>query len=602
MKPSRLKYTIERMSGMPSTVRKMMESSSFLASPLADSPENHRHHSLPTISDNSIREIDLSTFSPFGLSTSGTNDILNKKEHISGDQLIDDFRGDQNDFLKAVDRRIMKMRRHYRSIASNSPSRRILVVGAGPVGLRCAIGAALAGNQVTIIEQHESEARARYLGLFPPEQQYLATIGAPKSMFPEVSIKGIPKRAVTLPDLQLFLKAVALKVGVALWLRSKAIFNKNSLKKGAIQCVFCPSRLNPASPRASQMVCLNEKKSNGMGQEKTLNFDIIVDATGTHSDLKRILFGKRIVGFRTIGKKGMLFDGSDAAIYHSKAAPTGASFLLDQANKINRWEEFVEKTLHGHADILDNIGCFVGNIDRSVFYDDRSLDLSDYCPPDWLWKQIPRPINNGFKSQERFQSGSSGVNNNIFRIQFEGPFPQNFKGSRTIDLLHKRKRAPIDIISAFIKTSGAGAHIHKENWSRYCSIENGSTNPVQNTASLFTCQLTGIQTFPDTPSLWGVITGSRDKEYFIAGDAAQSAWYRFGTGILDGFYSASIFDELLRIDKTEKIRLVTRWERYLRQRAVQVLYSIYSHQQLLKENLFMDKMLENLCSDNTLTF
>jgi hypothetical protein len=66
---------------------------------------------------------------------------------------------------------------------------------------------------------------------------------------------------------------------------------------------------------------------------------------------------------------------------------------------------------------------------------------------------------------------------------------------------------------------------------------------------------------------------------------------------MDGFYSASIFDELLRIDEIEKPRLVMRWERYLRQRAVQVMYSIYLHEQMLNESPFMNQMLEKLCSD-----
>jgi flavin-dependent dehydrogenase len=496
----------------------------------------------------------------------------------------------------------MKMRRRYRSTASQSPSRRILVVGAGPVGLRCAIGAALAGNRVAVIEQHESEARARFLGLFPPEQQYLAAIGAPKRMFCEVSVKGAPKRAVTLPDLQIFLKAIARKVGVEIWMQSRAIFEKNRLQAGAIQCVFCPSALSPASPRFSQMVCLNGKQSSGMGQKQTLNFDMIVDATGAHSDLKQTLFEKRIVGFRTLGKDAILFEGSDAAVYHAKGAPPGVSFPFDQENQTHRWSEFVEKTMQGHADIRDTIGCFVGNIDRFVFNDKRSLDLSDHCPPDWLWKPIPRPTANGPKPQERRQQGASGGEHDIFRLQFEGPFPQRFNGSRTVDWLHRKKRTPTDIIAAFIQTAGAAADIHQANWNRYCSIENGSQYPVQNTAAWFTCQLTGVQTVPDTPSLWGVIPGSRGKEYFIAGDAAQSPWYRFGVGILDGFYSASIFDELLRNDKTEKERLVARWERYLRQRAVQVLYAVYIHQQLLKKDLFMDKMLKRLNSDHPLTF
>lgn len=598
-------HTLERMSGMPSTLRKWISCSSFFESPRTEFPENqllNRQPLFPSFPETTVRAIDHPASLPFCLSTSSANDLPYENKHISGDQFVDDSRGDQNNFLKAVDDRIMNMQRHYRSNSHDSPAKRILIVGAGPVGLRCAIGAAMAGNRVAVIEQYESDARARYLGLFPPEQQYLAGIGAPKSMFSELSIKGIPKRAVTLPDLQLFLKAIALKVGVEVCLHSQAIFDKNDLQAGSIQCVFCPPVFHQSSSDISQMVCLNGCQSSGMGQKQTLNFDIIVDATGTHSDLIRTLFGTRVAGFRTIGRDGILLEGSDAATYQSREAPAGASFLFDPAEDIDRWAEFIQKTLQGHPDIIDTIDCFVGNIDRSVFGKNRSIDLSNYCPSDWLWKLIPKTLNHDVKSQEKFQRGSFGVDNDIFRIQCEGPFPQYFKGSRTIDLIYKTKRAPIHIISAFVKTAGADSYIHKENWERYCSIENASKNPVQNTASLFTCRLTGIQTFPDSPSLWGVIPGSRDKEYFVAGDAAHSAWYRFGVGILDGFYSASMFDELLRVDKTEKARLVTKWERYLRQRAVQVLYSIYSHQQLFKEDLVMEKMLDNLFSGNSLTY
>jgi hypothetical protein len=604
MKSTKLKYTLERLSGMPETIRKLIASPSFLTSPSAEFSANnqiHTHHSGSSFVDKSKHKIDFSNFAPFSLSEIGENDIPKQHQEIAGNQFIDDSLGDQNDFIKEVDRRLTNMRRHYRSKAANLPSRRILVVGAGPVGLRCAIGAALAGNQVTIIEQYGGETRARYLGLFSPEQEYLAGIGAPKSMFTEVSLKGIPKRAVTLPDLQLFLKTIALKVGVEVWLNSKAVFEMDSLKEGAIQCVFYPSNLNPASHLTSQMTCLKDKHSKGMGQKNTVKFDVLVDATGAHSDLKRILFGKQLVGFRTICKDELIFGGKDANIYQSKTAPAGAAFLFDQANKINRWEEFVEKVLEEHTDIVDNIDCFVSNIDRSIFSNNRSFDLSNYCPPDWIWKLIPRQINNDFTSQERFQRGSSGVNNDIFRIQFEGPFPQNFKGSRTIELLRKKKRAPKDIIATFIKTSDSEAYINKEGWNRYCNIENGSKVPAQNTASLFNFQLTGIRTNPDRHSLWGIIPGTKNKEYFIAGDAAQSAWYRFGSGIMDGFYSASIFDELLRIDENEKQRLVMRWERYLRQRAVQVMYSIYLHEQLLKDSPFMHRMLEELYSDTKYT-
>ena len=166
-----------------------------------------------------------------------------------------------------------------------------------------------------------------------------------------------------------------------------------------------------------------------------------------------------------------------------------------------------------------------------------------------------------------------------------------------MDLLRKKNRNPIDVAVAFLQTSGADRHIDQQAWNRYCSMENGSSKLAQNTASLFNCQLTGIHTSPDRASLWGLIPGTTDKQYFIAGDAALSAWYRFGAGIMDGFYSATIFDQLLYMDEAASVKLVMRWERYLRQRAVQVLYSIYLHEEMLKESSFMRQMLDRLCSD-----
>ena len=166
--PSPPQHTLERMSGMPSTLRKWISCSSFFESPRTEFPENqllNRQPLFPSFPETTVRAIDHPASLPFCLSTSSANDLPYENKHISGDQFVDDSRGDQNNFLKAVDDRIMNMQRHYRSNSHDSPAKRILIVGAGPVGLRCAIGAAMAGNRVAVIEKYESDARARYLGL-----------------------------------------------------------------------------------------------------------------------------------------------------------------------------------------------------------------------------------------------------------------------------------------------------------------------------------------------------------------------------------------------------------------------------------------------------
>lgn len=488
------------------------------------------------------------------------------------ERFLDDSQLAPGALHQRIDHRLEALRRQYRASAGNSPLRRVLVIGAGPVGLRCAIGAALAGHQVTVLEQYGRETRARYLGLFAPEQHFLADLGAPRSMFVELALKGLPKRLVTIADLQDYLKAVALKLGVELRWYAHASFTRSGLASGLVEYV------SHASGSRSARVA----------------FDVLVDATGVHSQLRHLLVGKRVAGFRTLGRDTLACEGTDPDTYFSPEAPGGARFLVDQLQQLDTWEGFVHRAEQLHPAIFDSVDCFVSNIDQSIFGDGRVPDLKSHCPPDWIYERFSRPRAPHMDAQGASAESRPDAEPALFRLHIEGPFPRSVQG--LAEHLRKLGRAPVDVIAAFLEVAGAAKHIDRDGWHRYRVLENGSPEPAHNTASIFRCRLEGLRTQPDRVTLWGQLPGAGDREFFIAGDAAQTPWYRFGVGIMDGFHSAAVFDELLQLNQGDRAHRVLQWERYLRLRAVQVLFSTYLHEQHLRTSAVMRELLTTLCS------
>jgi hypothetical protein len=112
------------MSGTPETVRKWLILPSFLKSPIAEPRADSKNH-----------KIDFSNYYPFCLSEKGKNNLPKQHEEIAAHQFIDDSQLNQENFKREVDRRLTNMMHHYRSNNSSSPSRRIVVPGAGPIGL-----------------------------------------------------------------------------------------------------------------------------------------------------------------------------------------------------------------------------------------------------------------------------------------------------------------------------------------------------------------------------------------------------------------------------------------------------------------------------------
>ena len=528
-----VEHTLERMSGMSATTRAALRSRAFWQQPPDAAP-------LSSVE---------ATGAP-GADATGAPDSFAIDLAAACDRFPDDLRLAPDALRRCIAQRLDALARRYRA-AAGGPPRRVLVVGAGPVGLRCAIGAALAGHQVTVLEHRGRETRARYLGLFAPEQHFLADLGAPRSMFVELALKGVPKRLVTIADLQGYLEAIARELGVELHWGARASFTQRALAEGAVEY------RSPASG----------------GRAARVAFDLLVDASGTGSELRQLLVGERVVGFRTLARDALAWDGTDPDRYFShEAAPGGAGFLAEPARQTAAWASFAGRASQLHPALLDSLDCFVGNFDPSIFIDGRVPDLKRHCPPDWIYERFSRP-------------GSA----ELFRVHLEGPFPRGAR--RLVEHLRERGRGPTDVIAAFLETAGASMTIDRAGWHRYQQLENSAPEPAHNTACIFRCRLAGVQTRPDRPTLWGPIPGAADREYFIAGDAAQAPWYRFGVGIMDGFHSATVLDELLRVDRGERAHRVLRWERYLRRRAVQVLFSTQLHEQRLRESPAMLELL-----------
>lgn len=90
--------------------------------------------------------------------------------------------------------------------------RRIFIVGAGPVGLRCAIELAMLGAQVVIIEKRGSFRRENILHLWPWVVNDLTALGA-KVLYPQFCASSAYFHIGT-RELQCLLLKVSLLLGV----------------------------------------------------------------------------------------------------------------------------------------------------------------------------------------------------------------------------------------------------------------------------------------------------------------------------------------------------------------------------------------------------
>lgn len=107
------------------------------------------------------------------------------------------------------------------TLNSRQKRRHVLVLGAGPGGLMAAVQLRLRDHEVVICEQREEYTRNRFIGVYKEVAHLMASLGMPESMtYDFTHYRG--KRGIMLADIQTFLHAVALKLGVVIYTGSVA--------------------------------------------------------------------------------------------------------------------------------------------------------------------------------------------------------------------------------------------------------------------------------------------------------------------------------------------------------------------------------------------
>lgn len=426
-----------------------------------------------------------------------------------------------------------------------------------------------------------------------------------------ITPEGTSKRGITLCDLQDYLTAVALKLGVVVYTNAHASWTAESLQRGIIKGSYRKSGKSVTEARQEGITKrhYDSKLLLPSDEEVELCFDLVVDATGSASTLRADLLGHHRVG--------RLKDIARLALQHD--ARLGTYFDPQRDDHVNsrigsvNWDSFVKRVLDGSArDTVYNLVC---NMPVSIFCDPEnapSIALANIrgragCEPfpDWFYYLFPKYSE--FSSANHSIIGG-GAENDVelrvdkpFRVHFEGPFPHEWKGVDVAKQLATKWTPPqmardlLDLIGPPVS-----GQISSEGWRAFVDQECSFANPAQNTISAFMCEFFGVITQPaaERATLHGVIPGSEDHiQYYILGDAIQTPWYRFGIGLFDGFHSVSVFRLCLEAEKSkvDSHSLILALEQRMRIRAVQVLMSLDLHLDMLTQDeafaTFLDRVI-----------
>ncbi|WP_298770788.1 NAD(P)-binding protein [uncultured Shewanella sp.] len=450
-------------------------------------------------------------------------------------------------------------------VAGISTPKRIVIAGAGPAGLTTAIECAMRGHNVTVLEKHGRPIRSRIVGIFRHEERYLSSLGAPRSLRSEIAPSYADKSTIWLFDLIFFLRVVALKLGVVLYEHCDAVAEDGKL--------FARYHPNPNPLKSSCMTRRAGVELVEVANEISLPFDVVVDASGGHSSIREALAGKEsICGLRKLVQE--VLSPGDLLSAYLEGSGSELHTIDDKIQDCREdWKEFLTLALADDPRVFDDPICMVCSLDRAIFTFDRLPDLysNNMVPPDWVW--IPESRGDMLDPQNwhGLDRGS------IRRVHLEGMFPREactLVGSAW------------SIAERLLGAMGVDSKLDKEKVGRFLEEENSFPSAAQNTASFFHSYLTGVRS-GRTSGRYG------EGEYFIVGDAAQSAWFRFGIGVHDACWTGAAVARYLRASNLdERQRLIRETERRMDRRKVQVLFSIFQTEGLLSQHPVMRRVLD----------
>ncbi|GMU54042.1 MAG: hypothetical protein AMXMBFR33_31880 [Candidatus Xenobia bacterium] len=439
-----------------------------------------------------------------------------------------------------------------------SQPKRIAIAGGGPGGLTAAIECAMQGHEVSLFEQHPAPERARCVGLFRQEERYLSSLGAPRSLRSEIPVSYADKSNIWLFDLISFLGIVALKAGVTLHSPCRLELQGESLRAGPP-----PHSQNP------EVIRFFGTQRQTMPADFTVSYDVLIDASGGHSSLRNGLVGAdRVVGLREKARDALRLDDRLESYLEGQESELR---VIDQrfASQSEAWREFVPLVLALDPRIDDAPLCLVCSIDRSVFTFRSLPDLysQGLVPPDWVFA----PTSYGDHLDPSTWHGLD--ENQIRRVHLEGMLPSLAEGV---------KAPPWNIALAILAAMGLSESIDDAALARYVREENDFPCLAHDTMSLFRSRLTGVRTVSSEPASWGRIG---QGEYFVIGDALQTAWFRFGVGVHDACRAGEMVARCLQEPDLERRALLVKdFENVLQRRAVQTMFCLYLNETRLSQD------------------
>jgi CRP/FNR family transcriptional regulator, cyclic AMP receptor protein len=455
------------------------------------------------------------------------------------------------------------------------PRKHVLIVGAGPGGLMAAIQLSLRGHHVVVYEQREVYSRNRYIGVYKEVTHLMASLGMPESMTYDFSqYRG--KRGIMLADIQTFLHAIALKLGVIIYTGAVArTLSLPVLRNGEVE-LQRESRGSAGAPGQSSigMVRWQHDTVSRVRSGVSIRFDTIIDATGGRSGLRELLVGQdNVVSLRTLGKAAAARDPSLKSFFDDPEDHCAEYVESGYGCPPGLRELFAQALLSGgEGEIPDELPCFVSNIDASIFSKpmqatanslglasriaDRNLDI----PHDWVVLECRL------------------ADQSLSRYHIEGPLPRSFEfgGKRLLTREVLDKLNPVTLLFRILYAMGVPFDaVDRRRLIEFHASENsfGDTSDI---VSTWTGRFRGLRLGGEKPIWCGTVPGSETVEYGIVGEALQNAWYRFGVGVDDTFAAAVRFAEGLDLSPEARLVESRRFERVMTSRSVQVLYHLFS--------------------------
>eukprot|EP01065_Artemidia_motanka_P024776 TRINITY_DN29686_c0_g1_i1.p1 TRINITY_DN29686_c0_g1~~TRINITY_DN29686_c0_g1_i1.p1 ORF type:complete len:732 (+),score=118.57 TRINITY_DN29686_c0_g1_i1:87-2282(+) len=520
---------------------------------------------------------------------------------------------DEKLFVSVVDAALLQFQRIRRSGRPLTDHRNVLVVGGGPAGMLAAIEAAALGCSVEVVELRPTGVRTRNLGMFPRELWMLARLGAPRELFND-AFGFARKNGIALFDLELFLGAIALKMGAAIYRNAQAMPTPEGLASGVLRCVRHAGGRTVVPDAVDRSCIIRTRQSSCMhlsDSEIELHFSVLVNCEGSRQHLTRLLAGDESVVSLVEIAHGQMEREPDQGTYSF----TGDDHIHSSVADAD-WDRFSRVVREDHRSLPTHVTSFIANCPRSLFKRDSEVPhLMPRCPVEWIGIPLPhhsaaegassgpaspKGLYEGVSAQSDSLAGAFGLrDSSIARVLVEGMLPHTYKGRRTPEVVDEVD--PVVFLLALLDSVGAGSVVDEDGLLEYFATETGWENPGQNSACIFTSNFAGLNTSPSKPLMHGVVPGSAGLEYYILGDAAQSPWFRFGVGVHDAFNTVDVLSRGLSEEAGLRAAAVLEMEAELRRRAVQVVCYHWRFGEQLSKDAAMRAAMRRAVSDQPST-